>query len=174
MILIAGDSFSAVYDNKSEWWHFGDCKNISQKGSSEFKILKSLQKENLNNYEKIIVSHTSPYRIYTENNIVNNGDHTNGCYLINDLLHKNGNIKLAAELHTKYFFNEEYMMWCYYKVMHEIQNLTKDKTTIHVSFFDVNNVIQLKPIYEQNKGNICWMSTEGNKLIYEQINSIWL
>ena len=50
MILIAGDSFSAVYDNKSEWWQFEDCKNISQKGSSEFKILKSLQKENLSKY----------------------------------------------------------------------------------------------------------------------------
>jgi len=174
MILIAGDSFSAVYDNKTEWWHFGDCKNISQKGSSEFKILKSLQKKNLNNYEKIIVCHTSPYRIYTENNIINNGDHARGCYLINDLLNKKGDIRLTAELYIKYFFNEEYVLWCYYKVMEEINNLTKNHTTLHISFFDVKNVLQLKHIYEQNKGNICWMSKEGNKLAHEQISNFWI
>ena len=173
MILIAGDSFSAVYDNKSEWWQLGDCKNISQKGSSEFKILKSLQKENLSKYEKIIVCHTSPYRIYTENNIINNGDHANGCYLINDLLHKNSDIKTAAKLYTKYFFNEEYVLWSYYNAMHEIQDLTDNKNTIHVSFFNVQKVISLKHIYKQNKGNICHMTIEGNKVINEQISNIW-
>ena len=171
MILIAGDSFSAVYDNKSEWWQFEDCKNISQKGSSEFKILKSLQKENLSKYEKIIVCHTSPYRIYTEDNIINNGDRTNGCYLINDLLHKKGDIKTAAKLYTKYFFNEEYVLWSYYKVMDEIKNLTN---SIHISFFIVQNVISLRHIYEKNMGNICHMTPEGNKVVHEQISNIWL
>ena len=171
MILIAGDSFSAVYDNKSEWWQFGDCKNISQKGSSEFKILKSLQKENLSKYEKIIVCHTSPYRIYTEDNIINNGDRTNGCYLINDLLHKKGDIKTAAKLYTKYFFNEEYVLWSYYKVMDEIKNLTN---SIHISFFNVQNVISLRHIYEKNMGDICHMTPEGNKVVHEQISNIWL
>jgi len=171
MILIAGDSFSAVYDNKSEWWQLGDCKNISQKGSSEFKILKSLQKENLSKYEKIIVCHTSPYRIYTEDNIINNGDRTNGCYLINDLLHKKGDIKTAAKLYTKYFFNEEYVLWSYYKVMDEIKNLTN---SIHISFFNVQNVISLRHIYEKNMGNICHMTPEGNKVVHEQISNIWL
>lgn len=171
MILIAGDSFSAVYDNKSEWWQLGDCKNISQKGSSEFKILKSLQKENLSKYEKIIVCHTSPYRIYTEDNIINNGDRTNGCYLINDLLHKKGDIKTAAKLYTKYFFNEEYVLWSYYKVMDEIKNLTN---SIHISFFNVQNVISLRHIYEKNMGDICHMTPEGNKVVHEQISNIWL
>jgi hypothetical protein len=171
MILIAGDSFSAVYDNKSEWWQFEDCKNISQKGSSEFKILKSLQKENLSKYEKIIVCHTSPYRIYTEDNIINNGDHTNGCYLINDLLHKKSDIKTAAKLYTKYFFNEEYVLWSYYKVMDEIKNLT---SSIHISFFNVQNVISLRHIYEKNMGNICHMTPEGNKVVHEQISNIWM
>lgn len=171
MILIAGDSFSAVYDNKSEWWQLGDCKNISQKGSSEFKILKSLQKENLSKYEKIIVCHTSPYRIYTEDNIINNGDRTNGCYLINDLLHKKSDIKTAAKLYTKYFFNEEYVLWSYYKAMDEIKNLTG---SIHISFFNVQNVISLKHIYEKNMGNICHMTPEGNKVVHEQISNIWL
>ena len=171
MILIAGDSFSAVYDNKSEWWQFEDCKNISQKGSSEFKILKSLQEENLSKYEKIIVCHTSPYRIYTEDNIINNGDRTNGCYLINDLLHKKGDIKTAAKLYTKYFFNEEYVLWSYYKVMDEIKNLTN---SIHISFFNVQNVISLRHIYEKNMGDICHMTPEGNKVVHEQISNIWL
>ena len=171
MILIAGDSFSAVYDNKSEWWQLGDCKNISQKGSSEFKILKSLHEENLSKYEKIIVCHTSPYRIYTEDNIINNGDRTNGCYLINDLLHKKGDIKIAAKLYTKYFFNEEYVLWSYYKVMDEIKNLTN---SIHISFFNVQNVISLRHIYEKNMGNICHMTSKGNKAVHEQISNIWL
>ena len=58
--------------------------------------------------------------------------------------------------------------------MEEINNLTKNHTTLHISFFDVKNVLQLKHIYEQNKGNICWMSKEGNKLAHEQISNFWI
>ena len=55
--------------------------------------------------------------------------------------------------------------------MDEIKNLTG---SIHISFFNVQNVIPLKHIYEKNMGNICHMTPEGNKVVHEQISNIWL
>ena len=70
-ILIAGDSFAAnwrIKHNGAGWVNLlendYDVKNIAQAGVSEYKILKQIEQENLDNFDMIVISHTSPNRVY--------------------------------------------------------------------------------------------------------------
>ena len=89
-ILIAGDSFAADWTVK----HIGGgwvnlltkdfkVKNVAEAGVSEYKIYKQLLNQNLVDYDHIIVSHTSAYRIPIEEHPIHKDDILhNNCDLI--------------------------------------------------------------------------------------------
>jgi hypothetical protein len=69
-ILIAGDSFAADWKikyNGNGWVNMlsedYEVTNIAQAGVSEYKIYQQLIKHDTTKYDKIIISHTSAYRI---------------------------------------------------------------------------------------------------------------
>jgi hypothetical protein len=81
-ILIIGDSFSSDWSKKYKdypgWPNLlaqdFDMTNLSQPGCSEFRILKQLKSVDLNEYDFVIISHTSPSRIYTRQHPIHSGD----------------------------------------------------------------------------------------------------
>ena len=86
-ILICGDSFAAdwtvKYNDYLGWPNLlaqnYNVKNIAQAGVGQFKIYKQLQSVNIKDFDVVISSYTSPYRVHTYNHPVHS----------NDLLHKN-------------------------------------------------------------------------------------
>ena len=68
-ILIAGDSFAAEWPGEDGWVKLlakkHNVTNVAQAGVSEYKILKQIKNASLDEYDAIIVSHTSPSRVHT-------------------------------------------------------------------------------------------------------------
>ena len=66
-ILVAGDSFAAEWPGDDGWVkllaHSHEVTNVAQAGCGEYKIFKQIQKANLDEYDCVIVSHTSTSRV---------------------------------------------------------------------------------------------------------------
>ena len=178
-ILIAGDSFSADWSSTYEWWKMlpYEITNISQAGSSEFKILKRIQEHDLTPYDGVIVFHTSPYRLYTETNLLHKDSqtHSESCYVINDVLSKRGPIKSAMNKYLEYFYNDEYNMYCHQKICNDIIEITKQKKVLHCSGFNydnictIPNIITVDDLHREYKGSVCHLNQNGNRYLKERI-----
>lgn len=173
-ILVAGDSYASDWNQDYEWWkllaHLSGCEvdSIAQAGSSEYRILKSLT--NFEDYDIIIVFHTSPYRIYTEQNIIHQSSitHKNSDYLIGDTINHGGRIGKAMKGYVEHLYNEEYSLYQHIKVLEDIIDITKNKHTFHTSGFDYNDIYHIPDFYNITKiwkGNVCHMCREGNERI---------
>ena len=128
-ILICGDSFSANWYVKTKrygWPNFlsgkHDVTNISQAGCSEYKIYLQVLNSQLSKFDKIIISHTSPYRIYVKKHPIHNGDILHGsCDLIyEDLLNnldKNVKVKSIVDFFENYY-DLEYAKYVHQLICH--------------------------------------------------------
>ena len=129
-ILIAGDSFSSEFNSSYEWWKKIPYQiiNVSQPGSSEFKILKSLETNLSNNISIVIIFHTNFNRIYTEKNLLHteSNSHKKSCYVIADVIDKKTEISTAMSYYIKYFYNEKFALWTHKKICSEIENITNE------------------------------------------------
>jgi hypothetical protein len=93
-IFIAGDSFAADWSIKyptMQGWpnmlaDIHTVTNAAEAGCGEYKILKQLTSHALADYDAIIVSHTSPYRIHTNFHPVHGKDklHYNSDFIYED------------------------------------------------------------------------------------------
>lgn len=131
-ILIAGDSFAAHYPNATSGWpdlisNRYSVTNIAQAGISEYKILKQIRSANLNQYDLVIVSHTSPSRVHIKQHPVHSSELHKNCDLIfTDIESRNHFFNrriLAAKLFFKYIFDDEYQNDMYSLMRTEINNL---------------------------------------------------
>ena len=93
-ILIAGDSFAAKWpaNIRNQGWpalladRF-EVYNIAQAGVGEYKIYKQLANVELDQFDLVIVSHTSPSRIHTRNHPLHKeGLHKDCDLIITDLI----------------------------------------------------------------------------------------
>lgn len=169
-ILIAGDSYASDWHTNKEWWKQlpYDITNIAQAGSSQYRILKSLP--NLEMYDVIIIAHTSPYRIYTEHNLLHQDSitHKDSDYLIGDVIDKGGDMARAMKKYVEYFHNDEYVMYQHRKICDDIINKTKDKPTLNISGFDYSDIYQfndylhIPSIVNYERGKICHMNETTN------------
>jgi hypothetical protein len=80
-ILVVGDSFAADWTVKypcGKGWvnllaEHHDVTNLAQAGCCEYRILKQLKENYIaGHFDAVIVSHTSPYRLYTRKNPIQN------------------------------------------------------------------------------------------------------
>lgn len=97
-VLIAGDSFSADWRVKYPAHEPGwpnmlaerhQCKNVAMAGSSIARTLWQLEAERLEDYDAVVVAHTSPYRIYVDRHPVHHSDplHRNADLIHTDIKH---------------------------------------------------------------------------------------
>jgi hypothetical protein len=183
-ILIVGDSFAAdwqkKYPDKFGWpnllakTHIVD--NLAQAGCSEYRIYKQLKSASLDQYDVVIISHTSPYRIYTEY-------HPDRC---NDILHHscdllysdtknlaktNAEYKSAVEYFEK-FFSLEYAEFCYHTTIDKIKELLIDHRTVHLSHLASivgTDYINFSELFEKHQGSMNHYDDQGNNIIYNKI-----
>jgi hypothetical protein len=182
-ILIVGDSFAADWQKKypdGQGWpnllaktHIVD--NLAQAGCSEYRIYKQIKSARLDQYDVVIVSHTSPYRIYTEYHPSRSTDilHHNCDLLyadIKNLAKTNLEYGTAAEYFEK-FFSLEYAEFCYNLTVGKINELLKDNRVIHVShLYHIDlNYIDFSDLFKQHRGLINHYDDHGNQVIYNKL-----
>lgn len=184
-LLVCGDSFSANWPGKYPGW----CKllekdynvvNRSQAGVSEYKILK--QVEQGVDFDFIIVSHTSPYRVHTNNSIHSTELHKNCDLLYNDVANKCGLINKkvrSAKLWFETHYDEDYQWDIYTLFRSKINELLKNKTYLSIShlpaiksFFLEKQHLDCSYHWTNNKGIVNHYSQDGNEKLYRIIKDL--
>jgi len=170
-ILIVGDSFAA--DNRG-WPGMigGRVVNKAQNGVGEYKILKQLS--NTHEFDKIIVCHTSPWRVHTRYHPVHSSsiDRPFNDFILSDLEHhskKNKEIELIYKYMSNYI-DYGYQKFIYNSIVKEIKQIPN---TVHLTFHDKMDTLviddNLNEIWKDNKGDVNHMSMKGNQAVAEHI-----
>jgi hypothetical protein len=116
-LLICGDSFAADWTKKypgSGWPNLltqdFDVTNLAQAGCSQYKIWLQLESmlDRLDEFACVLVSHTSPYRIYVKQHPVHYNDplHHSSDLIYIDIVDKqkhNQDLDVIVEWFEKYF-----------------------------------------------------------------------
>jgi hypothetical protein len=183
-LLIVGDSFSAdwtkKYKNISGWVNMledeFEVTNVAQAGVSEYKIYLQLKSVNLKDYDFIIVSHTSAYRIPIQEHPIHKGDtlHNNCDLIFSDVSEylENNIMKTAYNFYSE-IFNTEYFCFINDLIFDKIYNLIPE--AIHITFFDSfydDRVLKYENIFLNNKGNVNHMDSIGNTIIFNSITKL--
>jgi hypothetical protein len=185
-ILICGDSFAADWTVKYSgigWPNLlakeFNITNVAQAGCSEYKIYKQLIQQPLDEYDIVIVSHTSAFRWYIE---VPHPVHGN------DPLHKNSDLIFAdVEEHSKTksglksileffsnYFSIEYAEFVHELICSKIHDTLKGKKVIHITNINNNSnvnfeMINFHNVFLQNRGLLNHFTEEGNRIVFERI-----
>jgi hypothetical protein len=192
-ILILGDSFAADWSikcNKYLGWpnllaQDHQVTNLAQAGVSEFKIYKQVMSANLDNYDIIIVAHTSPYRVPTRRHPVHYTDplHKHADLLYGDIQYHyrrlrnlfNYSIRSAYNF-ILHHYDEEYFVTTYQLYREKINQLLANKKVIVIStlhaandFATEKNILNFCELLSTEPGLINHYSEFGNKIIFEQL-----
>jgi len=192
-ILLCGDSFAAdwtlKYDHYLGWPNLlakrYNVTNIAQAGVSEYKIYRQIQSVNLHDYDLIIISHTSPYRIHTRKHPVHSNDklHKDADLIYADIsYHKNllknifnGALYSAAGFYEHHydieFFEEQYRLF-----RAEINRILIGKPSIVFSsmavlenFSTEETVLNFCELLKKEPGLINHFSESGNEKIFLEL-----
>jgi hypothetical protein len=183
-ILIAGDSFAAQWPNGEEGWPYllaveHDVTNVAQAGVSEYKIYKQILAANVNSYDCVIVSHTSPNRVHTPKHPIHKeGLHKNCDLIYNDLSSRFSWFNRSLDVAKGWFefhYDQEYQNDVYRLLRKEINE------TIKVPYINLNNLevskefmiedigIDFSPLWAKERGVVNHYSTKGNLTIFNII-----
>jgi len=187
-ILIAGDSFAAVWPGMYIGWpkmlkEYYNVTNLAQAGVSEYKILKQLQSVDLFNFDSIIVSHTSPSRVHTlQHPLHKEGLHKDCDLIYTDIADRNSlfNPSLrSAKGWFRYHYDDEYQIDMYMLIRKEIRSLLGSHNYISITHTDISttyalehNNISFADTWKHNKGTVNHYTLEGNKKIFKQLVDI--
>lgn len=184
-LLICGDSFASSWNSEGD--NIGwptllskqfDVTNVAQAGCSEYKILLQLQKINLHRFDKILISHTSPYRLYVkEHPIHKKGLHQNSDLIYSDIKeHSKSDPGLVSLVdYFENYLNLEYMEFVHNLICKEIDLLTKDLSVIHSTHFEWDKLYKFKSLLNFNKINKSYFGTVnhynkiGNQKVYKKL-----
>jgi hypothetical protein len=186
-VLITGDSFAAdwqiKYPEKMGWPNFlagiYDVTNLAQAGCSEYRILKQIQSVDLSTFDKIIIAHTSPFRLYTKNHPVHMNDklHSNCDLIYSDIKdHAVDNKKLLSIVdYFENYFDNDYAVDIHNLICEKIDVLTEKYDPIHITGFiwmdgyKFENMINFNHLFKKSRGESNHLTAEGNMEIYHAI-----
>ena len=192
-ILIIGDSFAAdwtvKYPNQIGWPNLLSrdylVTNLAKAGIGEFKVWKQIQSiNNLNNYDLILISHCSPWRLSTLRHPIHCNDILHGDsdlifadieYHINLTKSPSKELKVAYDF-FKYHFDKEYHDEVCRVFRQHINNYLRDCNSLILNFrnpkFDTEqNVLDFSQVFVDNPGQINHLSDIGNNIVYNKIIS---
>ena len=181
-ILICGDSFAVdwtkQFPDDSGWVNEFEAINLAQAGVSEYKILKQLQSVDLNQFDRIIVAHTSPYRVHVENNPLHKESvlHKDCDLIYSDLENADTSNPIvdAGLKYYKHIFDMEYYKDMYELIQEEIIKMTTPRQTIHITFFkDVNADKNFYNVFHKHRGVMNHLDDKGNRIVSDYIKQ-WL
>lgn len=193
-ILVIGDSFAAnwsvKYNDYAGWpellAHDYNVTNLAQAGVSEYKILLQVESiTNIMDYDIVVVSHTSPYRLHTRRHPVHHSDplHTNSDLVLKDCEYHAGkpwnwfNKSLQAAVgFFKYHFDEKYYETIYTLLRNQINQKLLGIPVIvinnlpgNVAFATETTVLDFSELWNTERGLVNHFSEAGNVEIYNTI-----
>lgn len=179
-ILLTGDSFAADWSVKyNDYLGWPDLlaqqhcvTNIAQAGISEYKILKQIESQCLNNYDVIIVCHTHWSRVHTRCNSL----------LHKDVLHKDADLLMADAMSKpwrmrtarKYFldhWDEQYYLDIYALFIQQINKLLQDSKVISIKNFADIDVQYDIDATDLEKGLINHLSKKANQILLDRLTN---
>lgn len=189
-LLICGDSFAAdwtVKYNDVGWPNMlaNDYKitNLAQAGCGEYKIYKQLVSVNLDEYDAIIVSHTSPNRIYVKSHPVHANDvlHKNSDLIYTDIVeHSKSNKSLKPIVdYFENYFDLEYAIFVHTTICEKIEKhlTTFNGPVIHITnlpwddLYYFKNMLLFEQLFKDRRGLMNHYDLAGNEIIYKKIKT---
>ena len=180
-ILVIGDSFAADWTSKGieypGWVNLLDSEftvtNIAQAGVGEYKILLQLKSIELEEYDLVIVSHTSHSRVHSNTSLHSTDLHSNCDLIFTDAI--DSGIK-EAEWFFKYVYDDDYYKHIYRTIRKQIFDHIGEKPCIHIDSFyqefasHESPVIEISDLWRNNRGPVNHMNKEANIKLYNQIS----
>lgn len=189
-ILILGDSWSADWNIKYTdylgWPNIIAQKyavtNIAQAGVSQYSILKQLDTIQPLDYDIIIISITSPYRVYTPQHPVHtSGLHANSDLIYSDIDHHASKFPDNKRLHSALAYFEDHYDLDYADTIHHnmvdncLNRLDPRNTIVtsniknNVNFVGGHLFVDGHEISNSYPGLINHTSEEGNQIFAKEI-----
>ena len=184
-ILLAGDSFAAKWNGEYAGWpdllsKEYDVKNVAQAGISEYKILKQVEKNSVDKFDIVIVSHTSPFRVHTPNHPMKRKRLHENCDLIFSDLENNidqSNESLMTAFNWfKYHYDERYQEDIYKLMRNEIdrkimsiRQLAIDHNGASSPLAIEYNHLDFSTYWPHNRGTVNHYTKEGNEFVFEKV-----
>ena len=190
-ILILGDSWAADwqadYDQYLGWPNILAeqylVTNRAQAGVSQYSIIQQLKSVTPADYDRVIISITSPYRLYTPRHPV----HTEGLHAYSDLIYTdleyhlteqpdNPRIQSAVGFY-QHHFDTEHAEYVHQLLVSETLKQLNPATTVVTSNISGNDVYvppdftycEGSEIHQSYPGKINHMNAEGNQLFAHSI-----
>jgi hypothetical protein len=186
-VLICGDSFAAdwslKYPQRLGWPNLlakdFNITNLAQAGCSEYRIWQQLKSVSLDQFDYIIVSHTSPYRLFVKHHPVHAGDvlHHSSDLIYNDIKdHAKANPQLDSLVdYFENYVDLDYLADIHYLICQEIDKLMVGYPVLHLTnmdwhkFYQFNPVISFEKFYSTDSTAMNHYSDSNNRIIYEQL-----
>ena len=189
-VLILGDSWAADWSEQhSEYLGWPNIvaqkhtvTNIAQAGVSQYSILKQLDTVQPLDYDAVIISITSPYRVYTPQHPV----HTSGLHANSDLIYtdcehhatENPDNKrlLSAKAYFEHHYDLDYADAIHHSMVDRCLDRLDSRNTIvtsniknNIDFIGGHLYIDGYPVYQSYPGKINHLSAEGNEIFSDII-----
>jgi hypothetical protein len=189
-ILICGDSFAAdwqvKYPKEKGWPNLVAedhiMTNLAQAGCSEYKIYQQLNSVNLNDFDKILISHTSPYRVYIKHHPVHSNDllHSNSDLIYTDLKeHAKTDKSLASIIdYFEKYFDLDHAIFVHNLICRQIDEMTNNYDVTHLSNLDWSglyqflNMLNFEYLFKNRRGSMNHYDQMGNLEIYNKLKSV--
>ena len=179
-LAIFGDSFGYVrpLDSFPSWasrlQNLHDVKNYCQCGVSQYRIMQQIKSTDLSKFDKIIITHTSPTRVFVRNNPIhiNSETHQNCDLLLADIEQRKDKFSQAALNYFKYIFDMKYALDIHNLICKEIDELVATYDPIHITHFDYHrcyefkNMINFHDLWLKNRGPVSHYNEQGNNKIF--------
>ena len=191
-ILICGDSFSADWTVKYQGMGWPnmiardfEVTNLAQAGCSEYRIYQQLASADINQYDAVLVSHTSPNRIYVKEHPVHKNDllHKDACLIYTDIKeHAKSNPELQSivEFYEQYF-DLDYAMFTYNLICEKIDHMFDNYQgrVVHITnlprdgLYVFDNMLFFTDLMgKKYKGLMNHYNDEANTIVYTKIKSL--
>jgi hypothetical protein len=180
-IGLFGDSFGVAKqtDEFSSWFsllsaHY-DIINHCECGIGEYKILEQLRNSDLEQFDHIIITHTSATRVHVNHNPIHSESqyHKNCDIILADIENRTDQFSVACQQYFKHIFDLDYAIDVHNMICKEIQSLVNGKSVTHITHFDYSklfefpNIINFYEFYLENKGPVMHYNQPGNIHIYQ-------
>ena len=182
-LAIFGDSFGAIKpDHEFKGWveklqyHYA-VTNFCQCGSGQYRILQQIKSVDLKRFDKLLITHTSPFRVFVRENLLHKNDpvYKNCDLIFADIENRDDEFSTAAYGYFKYIFDHEFYRDIHNLICKEIDRITGSFECLHITHFDYKdcykfaNFMCFHDLWKKHRGPVHHYDQLGNHEIFSRV-----